>query len=71
MVNADSRVNCQGALRAKGCAQFFGIGESTWWRWASEGRIPPGIRLSGRVTVWKISDVIAFMERAADRGGSQ
>jgi hypothetical protein len=30
----------RGAMRAKECAQFFGIGESTFWRWVAKGIVP-------------------------------
>ena len=60
-----------GAMRAKACAAYFGIGESTWWGWCAEGRVPPGIKLGPRVTVWRISDVVEFMEQAASEGRQQ
>ncbi len=43
----------QGVLRAKAGAAFLGIGLSTFWKWHAEGKIPPGIRLSTRCTVWR------------------
>jgi len=42
-----------GVMRAKAGAAFLGIGVSTFWKWHSEGKIPPGIRLSARCTVWR------------------
>ena len=42
-----------GVLRAKAGAAFLGIGLSTFWKWCADGKIPPGIRLSARCTVWR------------------
>ena len=50
-------------LRAKDAATFLGIGQSTLWRWAQEGRLPRGKRLSGKATVWRVSDLRAFIEQ--------
>ena len=52
-----------GAYRAKRAAIFLYMAESTFWRHVAEGRIPPGIRLSPRCTVWPIADLQALLER--------
>lgn len=59
-------MNSQGAIRAKSAAAFLGIGESTFWRWVKEGRIPKGTRLSARATVWKREDLEQFLNQAAE-----
>ncbi len=48
-------------LRAKDAAHFIGIGVSTFWRWVQEGRLPQGIRLSSRCTVWRVRDLEDFL----------
>ena len=53
-----------GAMRAKTAAAFLGIGQSTFWRWVKEGRIPKGKRLSARATVWIRSDLEQFLAGA-------
>lgn len=53
-----------GAMRAKTAAAFLGIAESTFWRWVAQGRLPKGIRLSARATVWKRADLEFFLEQA-------
>lgn len=55
-----------GAIRAKSAASFLGIGESTFWRWVKEGRLPKGTRLSARATVWKREDLERFLNQAAE-----
>lgn len=56
----------QGALRAKDAAKFLGIGISTFWRWAQQGKIPRGIRLSSRCTVWKLTDLERVLNESAE-----
>lgn len=54
--------SAQGAKRAKSAAAFLGIGQSTFWRWVAEGKLPKGKRLSPRVTVWMQADLEKFLE---------
>lgn len=62
----------QGAVRVKDASAFLGIGESTFWRWVKEGRLPKGTRLSPRATVWRIADLEAFLKRAGlENGGDE
>lgn len=56
----------QGALRAKDAAKFLGVGISTFWRWTAQGKIPPGIRLSARCTVWRRESLEKVLEQAAE-----
>ena len=37
--------------------QRMGISRSGWWKGVKDGKFPPGIKLSPRVTVWKSSDI--------------
>jgi predicted DNA-binding transcriptional regulator AlpA len=39
------------------------VGESTWWGWVKDGKAPKPIKLSPRVTVWRESEVRAFVEQ--------
>lgn len=54
-------------LRAKEAATFLTIGESTFWRWVKEGRLPQGIRLSARCTVWMRESLEIFLAQQAIR----
>ena len=58
------------AMRAKAAAAFLGIGESTFWKWVAAGRLPRGTRLSARCTVWRVDVLKAFLEQAAQEGGT-
>ena len=35
----------------------MGISRSGWWKGVKDGKFPPGIKLSPRVTVWKSSEI--------------
>lgn len=35
---------------------------ATWWRWVAQGKAPKSIKLSSRVTVWKVEDIRAFLK---------
>jgi predicted DNA-binding transcriptional regulator AlpA len=48
-------------LRDKQVAEMLTIGRSSVWRMAKEGKLPAPIKLSERVTVWKLSDIEAFI----------
>lgn len=37
------------------------ISKSAWWAGVSAGRFPKSIKLSERVTVWRVEDIRAFM----------
>lgn len=41
------------------------VGKSTWWAGVKSGRFPQPIKLGSRTTVWRVSDIIGFIERAA------
>ncbi len=33
------------------------VSRAYWWKGVKDGKFPPGIKLSSRVTVWKSSDI--------------
>jgi prophage regulatory protein len=38
------------------------VSKSEWWAGVKDGRYPQPIKLSARVTVWKASDILAFID---------
>ena len=50
-------------MRAKGAAEHLGVGLSTVWLYAKQGKINP-IKLSDRVTIFKKEDLDRFIENA-------
>jgi prophage regulatory protein len=54
------------SLRPRQAAQFLGIGESTFWRWAKERHdFPKPIKLGPRTTVWPLDKLAAWRDAQA------
>lgn len=54
------------------------VSKSTIWEWVKIGRFPRPIKLSSKVTVWKVEDIVAVLrghqihqscESVSDEGG--
>jgi predicted DNA-binding transcriptional regulator AlpA len=50
-------------LRLKQVLQRVPVSKSTWWSWCASGKAPAPIKLGERVTVWKESSIMAFIEK--------
>ena len=50
------------AKGAKTPRPLIDISLATWWRWVKSGRAPQSIKLSPGTTVWRLADVLAFIE---------
>ena len=59
MSNTERHIKIEN-MRAKDVAEYIGIGLSTVWLYAKQGLLKP-INLSPRVTVFKKSDIDAFI----------
>lgn len=53
-------------LRAQEAASYLGIAVSTFWRWVAQGKLPKGIRLGKRCTVWKREELDNYLEQCAN-----
>lgn len=51
-------------LRVKDASKYLGVCKATVWAYAKEGKLHP-IKLSPRVTVFRKSDLDAFIEAQA------
>lgn len=38
------------------------IARATVWQWVASGRFPQPVRLGSRCTVWRLSEVMSWME---------
>ena len=54
-------------LRAKEASSYLGIGLSTLWLYAKQGKLNP-IKLSQRVTIFQKSDLDQFINNSMSRG---
>ncbi|RME56769.1 AlpA family phage regulatory protein, partial [Candidatus Parcubacteria bacterium] len=48
-------------LRLPDVLARVGVSKSTWWEWARTGKAPAPVRLSARCTVWRESDLNAWL----------
>jgi len=46
------------------------VSRSSFWLGVRTGRYPKPIKLSPRVTVWKVEDIRAFIEKSNSDGGT-
>jgi prophage regulatory protein len=50
-------------LRLKQVIELTNISKATVWRWVKEGTFPQPIKITRRVTVWKSSDIDAYIAK--------
>lgn len=46
----------------KDCPGLLPIGPTTWWKGVKEGRYPQPVKLSERVTAWRVEDIRELLE---------
>lgn len=46
----------------KGRAGILPIGPTTWWKGVKLGRFPQPVKLSDRVTAWRVEDIRQLIE---------
>ena len=56
-------------LRLKDVLKIVPVSKSTWWSWCSRGIAPASIKLSEKTTCWRLSDIMAFIDKAQEQGG--
>lgn len=54
-------MNHERLVRIGTVMEIFSIKKSTVWQWCQTGKLPKPIKLSPRVTVWRMSDLQDFM----------
>jgi prophage regulatory protein len=63
------RVNQIVGDRAKGIPAIIPVSRSAWWLGVKQGRFPKPLKLSARITVWKMSDIQMLIEKTASKQG--
>lgn len=51
-----------GLVRIKQVLRFVPVSRSHWWAGVKTGKYPKPIKLSERVTVWRVSDIRKVIE---------
>lgn len=41
------------------------VSKSTWWAGVKDGRFPEPVKLGARITVWRVEDIRALIEKGA------
>lgn len=59
-----SPIPAEGFVRLPTILAHIPVKKSTWWAGVRSGRFPQPVKLSPRVTVWKVEDVRALIVRA-------
>ena len=52
-------------LRLPQVMELTGLAKSTVWKWVKEGKLPEPTKLSPRVSVWKQSEIQAFIDSSS------
>ncbi|MBI5656738.1 MAG: AlpA family phage regulatory protein [Geobacter sp.] len=54
-----------GFIRLPQVLEVFPVSRSNWWAGVKSGRYPAGVKLSERVTAWRVEDVKNLIEQLA------
>lgn len=52
-----------GYVRLPVILKVYPVSKSTWWGGVKNGRYPAGIKLSERVTAWKVEEIRALIQQ--------
>ena len=44
---------------------IFPVGRTTWWAGVKSGRYPKPVKLSPRITAWRVEDIRSLIQRSA------
>lgn len=61
MLDTQSDLPSAGFIREPKILPLFSISRSTWWAWVKEGKAPAGVKLSRRITAWRVEDIRALI----------
>ena len=50
-----------GFVRLRTILAIYPICASGWWQGVKDGRLPQGVKLSARVTAWRVEDIRALL----------
>ncbi len=39
------------------------VSKSTWYQWIRDGKCPKPLRISERTSVWRVEDILEFIEK--------
>ena len=53
-------------IRLPRVMELTGLAKSTVWAWVKSGRLPKAKKLSHRVSVWRESEIMAWIDKSMD-----
>tara|TARA_Y100001934_G_scaffold249943_1_gene311831 strand:+ start:431 stop:619 length:189 start_codon:yes stop_codon:yes gene_type:complete len=51
-----------GFMRLPEILKVFPVSKSTWWAGVKDGRFPAPVKLSEKITAWRVEDIITLIE---------
>ena len=51
-----------GFVRLPTILKVFPVSRSTWWAGVKDGRFPKGVKLSEKITAWRVEDIRTLIE---------
>ncbi len=60
--NQQATLPAEGFIRVNQLSQILGVAIVTCWRWSAQGRLPAPLKLSERVTVWRVESIREWMD---------
>lgn len=64
----DIELPSTGFMRVSQVLEVIPVGKTTWERWVNEGKAPKPVKLSERVTAWKVSDIRELIQKLGNNG---
>lgn len=61
-MSEEIKLPSQGYVRLPQILQVFPVSRSSWWAGVKDGRFPQPVKLSQRVTAWRVEDIKALIE---------
>lgn len=58
-----SKLPATGFVRLPQILTVFPVSKSTWWAGVKDGRFPRPVKLSTRITAWRVEDIQSLIER--------
>lgn len=63
----DTTLPVTGYMRLPQVLAVIPIDKTLWWEWVRTGKAPKGIKLSSRVTAWKVEDIKLLIKNLAEQ----
>ena len=66
-MESNNAIDARGLVRPREAAAILRVSKSTFWRYVQIGLLPKAIKLTPRCSVWRLSDIDAFVARQAEQ----